>query len=406
MLGYYKTHFLTLTKKLRDLEENQENLDLLIEIQFYILERILLTEDKIKQRKNTLKKLKFNLKNKRLSKEGAIKVKKKINLIKYRIPQYQWLLHIWRCFGDGIAFIYLDKWSIKPFLYNDKNPHVKQSAGSIKGKEGLNKELSLILDAKKNGVPSLLNDLTNTIRHGDVCLLGDSDPYVIEVKSSKNQNKRVERQIEAIKNLHDYLENDESNVNRGFPKLKRVELESPEVNYIELINEMFNTVLDKGAIKCSPEPGVHYIAMSTKKSVDLKTLLKGIEQGIAFDLNAIKNDGQWANYYPFILSIRDPKNLYAFLSGDIYLIVIFDIAVMKRLALEKGFLFTVLQDNDYAYKLVNCSKNSDEPEYFKVSRHFALRMAVEFHSLKWFFNERKLRIDPNLFIPTTAENKQ
>ena len=47
-------------------------------------------------------------------------------------------------------------------------------------------ELVLLDSALKHNVPALLVDLTNTIRHGDVCLMGESDPYLIEAKASKN----------------------------------------------------------------------------------------------------------------------------------------------------------------------------------------------------------------------------
>jgi hypothetical protein len=39
-------------------------------------------------------------------------------------------------------------------------------------------------------VPALLVDLTNTIRHGDICLMGESDPCLIEMKASKNLDSR------------------------------------------------------------------------------------------------------------------------------------------------------------------------------------------------------------------------
>jgi len=37
--------------------------------------------------------------------------------------------------------------------------------------------------AMKHNVPALLADLTNSVRHGDICLMGGSDPYLLEVKA-------------------------------------------------------------------------------------------------------------------------------------------------------------------------------------------------------------------------------
>ena len=76
---------------------------------------------------------------------------------------------------------------------------LNKNQGLLEARKGIARELSLVLEAKNNNVPAMLTDITNTIRHGDVCLLGASDPYVIEVKSSKNSNKRVKKQIEALK---------------------------------------------------------------------------------------------------------------------------------------------------------------------------------------------------------------
>ena len=41
------------------------------------------------------------------------------------ITVLQFLLFLWRCFGDGIAFIYLDKYGLKQTLYNVHNYEAK-----------------------------------------------------------------------------------------------------------------------------------------------------------------------------------------------------------------------------------------------------------------------------------------
>lgn len=51
-----------------------------------------------------------------------------------------------------------------------------------------------------NKVPALLHDITMSIRHGDVSLLGKDEPFIIEMKSSSNTNKRVERQKSNLEN--------------------------------------------------------------------------------------------------------------------------------------------------------------------------------------------------------------
>jgi len=127
-------------------------------------------------------------------------------------------------------------------MYENDSPNVKQNSGFIGGKKGIAREFSLVLAAQKYGVPAILSDLTNTIRHGDVCLLGADDPHLIEVKSSQNINKRTERQIESIKNIHGYLDSDVGNVS-GFKGMKRVSLEYDEIHFNDVINKAIETAL-------------------------------------------------------------------------------------------------------------------------------------------------------------------
>ena len=62
--------------------------------------------------------------------------------------------------------------------------------------------------ACKAGVPTLLNDITMSMRHGDVCLLGEGAPVLVEVKSSQNKNDRVERQKNNLNRLAEFLAED------------------------------------------------------------------------------------------------------------------------------------------------------------------------------------------------------
>ncbi len=392
MLGYYKQHIIELTKKLRQLEGDQENLDLLLETQLYILKRVISCEEKVDERKNELKVIKYKIKKQRLTKNDSLALKKKAKFIKGRIQEYNWLLYIWRCFGDAIAFIYLDKWAIKPFLYDGKTQNVKQSAGHIKGKEGLYREFSVVLDAKKNGVPAILNDLTNTFRHGDVCLLDAGDPFVLEVKSSTNTNKRTKRQIEEIKNIHNYLENDEGTDVRGAPHCKRIQLQGPEVNYIDLINAQITEALKTGYSSSNPEPGIHYFVLGTGSLPDHEALFSGVEQGIVYMLNQAKNEKAWGCYYPFTLSIKFPENLYKFLKGDICIVVIFDAAKIHELADDRGLEFKLLNEEKWAFRFKKHAEKDEEPITYKVSQHFVARMAFEFLSIEWMFDTDEANI--------------
>ncbi len=384
MISYYKKHILNLSDRLQNLEPQSDDFDALIETQLYILKCIVKTEENISRRKEELQMLKAILRKSRLGKKAAAETKKRIRHKETRIDEYKWLLYIWRCFGDGIAFKYLDKWSLKSMMYEHKSPEPKQSAGYISGKEGLYKEFALVLEARKRGVPALLTDLTNTIRHGDVCLLGASDPFVLEVKTSKNVNRRVGRQLEAIEKIHDYLENDAADNFRGLPELKRVEMLCKEVHYNRAINETINEAIDVGYCIANPEKGVRYFVQKTSVEVDFDEIAKGIKKPIFYLLNSYKKNKAWGNYYPFTLSIKSKESLYAFLKGDIYLVVILDEMVLGELAKEMGFDFEVILANEIRYSFSKESEGWDEPYRAFVSENMAGRLAFEFVSLRWF----------------------
>jgi len=387
MIDYYKKHVFELVNKIRQINDNPTNLDVLIETQLYILERIRATERRKSRYQVLARTLRGRLRKDRLAKEDATLLKDKIAHLQRCDNDCQWLLYLWRCFGDAIAFSYLNKWAIKPFLYNDKTPDVKQTAGHITGKDGFYRELDIVLGVNKNGVPALLNDLTNTIRHGDVCILNASDPYVIEVKSSTNVNQRVERQVDSIKNIHSYLKNDEAENLRGLGYCRRMEISGEEVNYIELVNQMLADAIQNGYSKSTPEPGVHYIVLNSQYKLDYTTMLDGISQPVAYLLNQAKNAQSWGCYYPFTLSIKKPELLYAFLQDDVSIFVIFDILELNKVTFQKGFSFTFNEKNDWTYDFKEITSEISEPFTIKMSSHIVSRIAFEFLSWEWLITE-------------------
>jgi hypothetical protein len=381
MLGYYKRHVLGLAERLQALNRDSTNLDRLIDLQREILSRLLITEAKITGYKLRAAQLNARLRRERLPKKDALRVKKAIERLRRRIKDCNWLLYVWRCFGDGIAFSYVDKWAMKSLLYDVTAAAEKERAGHITGKEGFYQEMTLILEAKKHGVPAVLADLTNTIRHGDICLLGASDPYVLEVKTSRNQNERVARQVESIRRIHDYFAKDEAENFRGAPLVRRVAVPSEEVNYLDQLNELIDAALRNGVSVATPEPGTRYVAASHK--FDPSALFAGIEYPIVFMLNEAKNEQAWGSFLPFTLSIRKPEALYAFLNGDIYLIVVFDGATLRQIHAERGLALTFLGEDDWAYSLKWNVDGEVDAREVKISRPFMTRVALEFMSWKW-----------------------
>lgn len=382
MLPYYKKHICQLHEMLKGLDPESTDMKPLLGIQNYLISRIIDTERKLFRSKTQLGQFKSDLRRRGNSKLESHSLKNSITTLNRRVLGYKFLLYTWRCFGDGIACKYISKWNLKRFLYEGSSPDVKQKSGNIGGKEGFKPELELMNNALANGVPAVLCDLTNILRHGDLCLLGDNDPVVIEVKSSQNTNRRTERQYEELQKIDNYLNNDFGDVG-GFRHMRRETLESDERNYFGQINQIANAALAGGTHYISPEAGIHYFAVHTGAKYDFGEELSEIGEPILFMLNEKKTNQQWDNFYPFVLSILNSSTLYAFLTGRIYLFVVLDGASIKYATESLGYASTIALDNDYVLSLDKLDDKGMSLGTFALSYHIFSRVAFDFTSFDW-----------------------
>lgn len=125
--------------------------------------------------------------------------------------------------------------------------------------------------------------------------------------------------------------------------------------------------------------------------------MSGLDQPIVFFLNETKNAEAWGSYYPFVLSIDQPNELYAFLKGDVYLMVVIEFGVCEALAREKGWTVNYRESGDYAFEFAEAESGEEEPFRFNLSRHFVGRIAHELLSLQWVMdfqeqNNRELKV--------------
>ncbi|CAA0079582.1 Uncharacterised protein [BD1-7 clade bacterium] len=388
LIKYYKRRILAFKNKLDGIDPESSDLRPLLDFQSYLIKQIVRDEKRLKRRKDELVSLKRGLRDKCLGKREAKAVKELIKRRKESIAGNKYLLYLWRCFGDGLVFKFISKWNLKRFLYEADTAEIKQASGNIGGKDGLEQELAFLIDAIENNVPAVLCDLTNVIRHGDLCLLGASDPVVIEVKSSKNRNKRVERQLESIRKIHKYLEEDVGDVG-GVEGMQRVELYNEERHHGETFNKALDLSKDRPYVKLNPEKGLHYIVLNTDHEKDFDEIFEGLEKPVVYMLNQAKTEQRWDNYYPFVLSIKDPTNLYRFIAGDVYVLVTISSVVLKDMASNIGYDLDVSEYEAFIFSkpLDGCN----EPFRAIVSEHFLGRLGLEFMTLEWFFeNEKKL----------------
>lgn len=373
------------------IDPSSEDLSPLLEIQKYILERILGTEAQINKKKAELGELKKSLRSNKNGKERSIEIKSKISNANKSLAGYKFLLYVWRCFGDGIVFKYVSKWNLKRLLFEVNSPEIKQKSGYIGGKEGIEKEWQLVMSATEHNVPAILCDITNSIRHGDICLLGASDPHVIEVKSSSNTNKRVKRQIESIDKIHSYFENDVGSI-CGLESMKRVAFPEEEKNHNSAINEVIRSLSDDKFCRVCPEPGLHYMGIQTGAVADYDNLFNGIEEPLIYMLNQAKTDGRWDNYYPFTLSIKGADSLYRFLTGEVYLFVVIDGSILKSMFKGIGYDLDVVMSEDAGFIFYKMADGYEEPFFYIASEHYVGRLGLEFISLKWFLDKEKFML--------------
>lgn len=307
------------------------------------------------------------------------------------IDLYTNQIFIWKCCGDALAFIYLDKFAIKHAFYDVDAMAVKRGAGMLRDKEGLLGELEFLSLAIENGVPAVLCDITNTLRYGDVCLLGASDPTPIEVKSSPRQSARGKRQLEKMGKLRDFLEQDGAVGFRGTPgETKRKNLTVPERNNRDALNDCLAEAKRESIAVSRPEPGIYYIVVNGKKP-DFPLILgdKVNERHAVYMLNGDKNDFAWAPYTPFILSICDPQLLLDFIEGVLFIIVVVSMDELSRQMAAPGWEVYYSPDSDYALQAVHAESQA----VVGIAQQLVARTAYEFSSLGWLAESQKLNID-------------
>jgi hypothetical protein len=369
MFGYRKHSFSSAHALLQTLRANLEDLATLKELQKLLLREVLRAEEEIRE-------LKTELKTRKGTDTSAAR---RSGYLENRIEGYRQCAYIWRCFGDAIAFLYMDKFALKHCFYSTENTNAKQDAGFILGKEGLANELALLDSALKHNVPALLVDLTNTIRHGDICLMGESDPYLIEVKASKKLNSRSKKQKRRLEKLRTFYETDKVQGLRGFPELRRQAYELPERTHVDQINECIADAVKNGYAIRQPERGLYYVVMTQPDPEQILASLD-LKAPWVFFLNQAKTNRTWAPYMPFILTIKAKDHLWDFIQGNLSILVLVEPDTLCRIALDKGYKARY-DRSDELYPLRVEVPGGDGMA--GISEHMLSRIGMDFVSPEW-----------------------
>lgn len=382
MLSHYRPSIYKLTDMLRALEASPSDYALLFDLQKELLSRIKRTDARIVALK-AKRKAHVQQKKSRATKEEAKRAKDAIAATSAAITDAQRLLFFWRCFGDGIAFIYLNKLGLKHMLYNTHEYSVKEAAGAILGKVGLRKEWSILKQIISREIPAVLTDLTHTIRHGDICVLIGPDPIPVEVKTSKNRNARVDRQISSLTALTQFLKTDVAKNFRGLDQIARLEVLGSDISHVDAMNDCIASSRDSGFAANSPESGLTYLAV---RSVDVASRLDQYmkPRTITTILNEAKTDGQWMPYFPFVLSIRRKEDLYEFMNGDLTLMILLETDELVAAFAAKGMFATFVDHPMVTLIVTRPSAIPGRDPLSGISTHYFARLFYEFVSIASF----------------------
>jgi hypothetical protein len=283
-----------------------------------------------------------------------------------------------------LAFIYISRWDIKPMTF-------KETAGFMSGKEGFSVELQALRNVFQGNSVAILCDLTRCLRFGDIIAISeDSPPAIIEVKRSKHQNKRVNRQQAETVRLATYLRTSSTTVD-GY-KVARIDSAIEYIDHCAEFNDLLREATTNGFSYREVEQGLHYYIETQKNEALLQSIIGSLScLPIAYILSMFRQSN--VGYYPFTLSIEDPEFVYKFYNHQIAILILIDPDIVKSKIAAYGFTAEFEKDGEGVLKII--AKRSGSPNHnkqnpgegIKVGRHFFDRIPFEFISLDWLIGE-------------------
>jgi hypothetical protein len=386
MLTRHKRWLLTLFRQIQELRDAPlEKRLLALEIQEQLLYSIGRAERLIRQIRKENTNLKKALAQRGTPKEIAQKIKSKNLLGSERIEDQKTLISILRSVGDSIAFIYGDRWDLKQMVQ-------KEESGFLTGKKGARLERAILRKAFEVGATVVLNDLTHTLRHGDIAVFrpdlwpeGGSPFLLIEAKSGRGGDAaRTARQMAASKEMFNYLSTDKKEVESGLWRRISVNQE-PQYHFSEA-TRMMRQLPPAGWLVEEIESGLHYALIDcAHEEPPLDAIFgKVVRQGKSFMLSVNDMKKHTLAYYPFPLSIADPEMLFRFYNGEFVMWVIVDLGRVNEALVRHSIKVTPRDDDEFPWEISPTAEDAgrDTPISY-VGYHPIGRLAAEFLRLDW-----------------------
>lgn len=389
MLHRYKKTLLQLFARIQLIRERpQESHAACLSVQEELITRITYIERQMRRLKRKYREYKGELRvvdpTMRLTKDQAASVKAELSACEGSIEDYQKLLILFREIGDALAFIYIDKYDIKPMAF-------KEGAGFLSGKKGTRLERKAWRMASLHSV-AILNDVTNCLRYGDITIPFQGFPFLIEMKSRKGRSQREERQKEKLMKLGNYLTTDRVKdwYHAGQGEMVRQSLQSAEIDHRKELNELIDAAISRGYVASKIEEGLYYLVIATPgtESRALEELIPNFSEPPHLQVTFVNQLKQCnVAYTPFPLMIRRPENLFRFYDGSIVIIILEDVTVIREHFKKHGLTVTFLDDEKWCLKLLNNSPSDHELSEAGISSHRWGRLYGEFLSLRWLMDE-------------------
>ena len=384
MLDRYNNCLISLFKRVHELKSDRVGKRLLaLEIQEELIVRIGRAESRIRKARNANNYIKFTLSQRGNTREFSSKLKSMYQQGMNYINKQRILITTLRSVGDALAFIYRDRHELKQFVRTE-------DAGFITGKRGARLERAILRLAFKYGATVVMNDLTNTLRHGDITIFGpdlwpdgDSSVRLIEAKSGQGGNKqRAERQQQAVKEIMTYIHTDQKETEKGLHV--RIEARERSEHHFDAITRLLKNLPAKGWDSAEVEPGLRYVVIGCNAGDAILQAFEFVKGGardwLIIDANSFKK--ALLGYYPFPLCIRDAECLFSFYNGNFVINVAVDITHINQVIADHNIRVELIDD---AWKIIFLEVDKDWGERYVMPRAVG-RFAGEFLSLSWFID--------------------
>ena len=355
MLQYYRKSLLRLLSQLQSIRKDPRgNPDEVLSLQFALLQKIKYVEARSRAARRN----------------GNMALR----------DEYRDLILLFKSIGDSIALLYLSIWDVKPISTN-------HSPGFILGKTGLRAELAVLRRIYNMGGIAILNDITNILRHGDITILSPVNG-LIEVKTSRDRSPRARRQRRRLGKLTDYLASGDEGAPFGhFEKLVRIGVHEREHYLWREVNALIREAQEHGHASCLVESGVFYHV--SRRGVTPELIIADIGDHIASPIVGICNENKFdnLNYHPFTSSIHDPRTVFDFYCGELFIFVAIDREYVEERFSKVGLKARFLPDSDFQFRITAIDVRSDSPARIEVGNNLFNRVFREFLSLEWLLCE-------------------